>query len=76
MAKVLGIIVAGQSACRRLLKRSGIPVRDPGQASPAGREPVLVGVEVPAGEVRDEQVGLDGGQDSGRVDQPAKGVRR
>ena len=32
---------------------SGIPVRDPGQASPGGREPALVGVEVPVTVIRD-----------------------
>ena len=47
-------------------------VRDPGQAGEGRREPALVGVEVPAGEVRDEQVGLSSGQDGGRVDQPVQ----
>ena len=46
--------------------------RDPGQASAGGREPVLVGVEVPAGEAGDQQAGLGGGHDGGRVGQPVQ----
>ena len=65
-------ITPGQNAWQRQLAQSGIPVRDPGQAGEGRREPALVGVEVPVGEVRDEQVGLGGGQDGGRVDQPVQ----
>jgi hypothetical protein len=50
-----------------VLRRLGILVRGPGQASPVGREPLLVGVEVPAQEAGDEQVRLGRGQDAGRV---------
>ena len=44
----------------------------PGLGGKARREPALVGVEIPAGEARDEQIGLGGGQDGGRVDQPVQ----
>jgi len=65
-------ITPGQNTWQRQLAQSGIPVRDPGQAGEGRGEPALVRVKVPAGEARDEQVGLGGGQDGGRVDQPVQ----
>jgi hypothetical protein len=44
----------------------------PGLGGKARREQALVGVEIPAGQARDEQIALGGGQDGGRVDQPVQ----
>ena len=47
------------------------------QPGPGGRDPGLVGVQVPAEHAGDQQVGLRGGDDAGGVDEPGQvGARR